>query len=49
VIYLGSLVQLSADQRNAEGQLNYGCCLKTGMGVDHDLSRAAHYFKLAAD
>jgi hypothetical protein len=41
--------RLSADQRNADAQLNYGWCLAHGSGVDMDNTLAAHYFKFSAD
>jgi TPR repeat protein len=40
---------LSADQGNADAQLNYGLCLRDGRGVGRDYVKAADYFKLSAD
>jgi TPR repeat protein len=41
--------KLSADQGNADGQCNYGCCLEHGRCIEKDLKLAAYYFKLSAD
>jgi TPR repeat protein len=41
--------QLSADQGDAGGQLNYGICLEHGSGVARDLEMAAHYYRLSAN
>jgi TPR repeat protein len=40
---------MAADQGNASGQLNYGVCLKNGLGVAQDFEKAATYFRMAAD
>jgi TPR repeat protein len=41
--------ELSANQRNVDGQCDYGICHQDGEGIWIDLRSAAHYFKLSAD
>ena len=45
----GGLVRLAADQGYAPAQTDLGYVYEHGLGVEHDFSEAARFYKLAAE
>lgn len=43
------ILQKLADSGNELGQVRYAHCLKNGIGIEKDIEKAFHYYKLSAD